>query len=39
MRHPNTGAYLRPEFVVNVVRGWSPRDFLHRIYRIAEGSA
>jgi hypothetical protein len=28
-----------PELVVNVVSGWPRRDFLHRIARIAEGSA
>jgi len=28
-----------PEFVVNVFSGWLRRDFLHRIARIAEGSA
>jgi len=28
-----------PEFVVDVFGGWRRRDFLHRIARIAEGSA
>jgi len=28
-----------PEFVVDVFCGWLRRDFLHRIARIAEGSA
>jgi hypothetical protein len=28
-----------PEFVANVFSGWLWRDFLHRIARLAEGSA
>jgi hypothetical protein len=37
MRLPNTGAYIRAEFV-NGFRGWWRRDFLYRVARMAEGS-
>jgi hypothetical protein len=40
MRLPNTAHdEVLPEFVVDVFSGWLRRDFLHRIARIAEGSA
>jgi hypothetical protein len=36
---PEHRAEVLPEFVVDVFSGWLRRDFLHRIARIAEGSA
>jgi len=39
MKTTTTLLDVLPEFAVNVFSGWLRRDFLHRIARIAEGSA